>query len=343
MAANPSKRVICFSPIGVEATCVEFMNFFHTPGVHTSHEGPVSPYDSREYDAVKARLTKVYGITLGEDDEGEIIYILAAAAGTPEDIERLQAILAPSPLEIPEGLSADTVIGVSKLKYAFQWDSSITTGFVDDILFTLKGGKKKTDGTSPTRLANVFGGKMDPPDTLAVTVERHEGPAGCIVTVVFLRVPDTVPAIIRTTDAVMQRKGIVSLYHSMVKQCITQDVYVENKLGIATFYNIDSPMKSIDLGEVRAMTFLGRQVDIAQHSCVFTMNCAGGSILATTMMLSKGLDLSDKSSEIDMPFHSYRNGYLVFIDSVDTSPMKDDNGALLLSAWVNCPEQYFPK
>jgi hypothetical protein len=339
MASAEGVRVFCFSPIGVEMACNELDVYGSRICGKPDASVVISPYGEASPGHARERVKKVHKIT-AMTRSGERQCVVVAAAGTPADREALQKILDPSPLQIPEDLSRDAVISVSKLDYAYQWHNSIRVNWNDDSLFKLKKGTMREGGRYRTMLASTISTRTSkcPADTLIVNVDSNGQMHVCVM---FVKVPDIIPADLKGRSVAL-RRGLIHTYMKIVSTSLdpSYTVLCDKDLGEATLFKFESDGDAMPLPELQHMAFTGGLgADVAQHSCKMTMNESGGSIMATTMLVSRGLAFRD-SNDIDMPFHTYKNGYLVYIDGVDTSSKLDDNPVLLAAGWVNIPRSH---
>jgi len=334
MAALQCVSAKGFSPAAVEMACVAMQEFIGS-FAHAPTRSGISPYEHGADARIAARMAMASRMSSQRDDTGEDVAVATAAAGTIADRERLEAVLHPSPLQLPDGMSADSIISVSKIDYPYEWPHTVKVPWTHDTLFRLKGDYSE-DGHTVIALANTLSPptKAEPADTLVAVVEktkRYE------VNVMFVKVPDDVPPALRRNNDEVFRQALVDIHSSICKKSLHTNLLAGRPLRTATMYKFAAPGSPIDLTEVTKLQFgAGRTVDVAVHSCALSMNETGGSILATTMLVSRGMPPSPPADAIDMPFNTYRNGYLVFIDCTHTGSSPDDNPVLLAAALVKC-------
>ncbi len=310
-AARPEMVVVSFSPLGLTAC---YSKLF-------------------EYAQIKAGKSRPFVISSREDAAAVKFAerhladgVLVAAAGDGNDIPKLQAVLDKANVGIKlQPQSHDALIGVSSVAYRFEWDMAMKLAEERaDGSFRLKGAN------NTCFLGRVFA-KAGQFDALVAYVDPE---ASCDMTVAMIGMPDQLPDSLHgLKNADQVRIALDGLYKSRIVRA--RPVKNPPPLGLATLYDVDG-MTAYELPDFVGKPLAGgRTIDEARQVCRLFMNKDGGGVMAGTVMMSKGLVMSEKTP-VDIDFRKFRNGYLAIIEMSHSNKPKD-NVALVIG-WVNPPE-----
>lgn len=330
-------NVFRFSPIGAELMGYAALKYLSAGDASATKDSMVSPYESGDYERVLERMQRVIYMDSREDASGGEVPVVKYAAGTVLDKKRLQDVLLPGPLDIPD-VNCEYLITVSRVDYAYEWPRAIRAAWNNPTLFKLNGESAVSDKNVLTMLAECYtsSAQHDNPDTLVVRVEKADKYE---VHVVFIMVPDVIPDSLAVTKPEDLRCGMFKVHSQFVEKCASGKRRSPVRLGCATLYKFGSALDAFSLDEVKKSGILnGVHVEIAQQACSMSMNETGGSIVAVSMaaMYMAGPP-GAQGKKVDMPFHLAKNGYLVYIERVEAGPDPDFNPGLIGAAWVNRP------
>lgn len=314
--------VLSFSPVGIIACYDKLFSYAYT-------RAHLDRVDRGEYDKLPDDDLHVLKVATRELPEGTLV--AAAGDGSPLSIKKLQRILdkAQCGLVLPTDLPEESKIGVSSVKYEFEWPGDMM----------LPENSRRTDGAFVLEghyhwcfLGRVFA-KRGSYDTLGVYVERNKKYE---ITVTMVGMPDKLPSeLVDLANVDAARVALLAVYKKHVLGA--KPAKDAPALGRATMFNADG-RTTYALDDWRGKRLPGGgSVNYAAHVCRLFMNKDGGGVHAGTIMISKGISF-DKKPPVDIDFRTFANGYLVVIELVPTKACEPGDAVPLVIGWVNPPK-----